>query len=623
MKSSIEIIKDKFNEKNFDKIKNINNQYLDDFIVKYAELLNPKSIFVCNDSEEDFNYIRNKAIIDGEEIKLNKANRTLHFDGIYDQARDKKRTKFLLPKGVNFGNELNTIDKEEGLADIKDIMSQIMNDRELLILFFTLGPAGSPFTIPAIQLTDSSYVAHSEVILYRPGYEEFKRLGNCDKYFGFVHSEGKLENAVSVNVDKRRIYIDTEEDIVYSTNTQYGGNTIGLKKLAMRLAINKASKEGWLTEHMFISGVHGPGSRVTYFSGAFPSMCGKTSTAMLEGETIIGDDIAYIKNIGGEGRAVNVEAGLFGIIQDINPDDDPMIWKILNGEDEVIFSNVLMTEDMDVYWIGKPGKVPERGINYSGQWKPGKVDEDGNEITPSHKNARFTTNLKNLDNLDPKFDDPNGVKLGGIIYGGRDSDTWVPVLEAYNWEHGIVTAGASIESETTAATLGKTGVRTFSPMSNLDFLSIPIGKYIDINIKFGQSLREVPKIFGVNYFLKGNDGEYLNSKLDKVVWLKWMELRINNEVGAIDIGTGFIPKYEDLKKMFKKFLGKDYAEEDYVRQFTLRVPENISKNERITDIYKNISHGVPDILFEILRDQKLKLLELKKEKGDYISPLKF
>jgi phosphoenolpyruvate carboxykinase (GTP) len=623
MKNSIETIKNKFDEKNFEKIKNINNQYLNDFIVKYIELLNPKSIFVCNDSEEDFNYIRNKAIIDGEEIKLNKANQTLHFDGIYDQARDKKRTKFLLPEGVNFGDGLNTIDKEEGLADINDIMSEIMNDRELLILFFTLGPANSPFTIPAIQLTDSSYVAHSEIILYRPGYEEFKRFGNCDKYFGFVHSEGELENAVSINIDKRRIYIDTEEDIVYSMNTQYGGNTIGLKKLAMRLAISKASKEGWLTEHMFISGVHGPGSRVTYFSGAFPSMCGKTSTAMLEGETIIGDDIAYIKNIGGEGRAVNVEAGLFGIIKDINPDDDPMIWEILNGEDEVIFSNVLITEDRDVCWIGKPGEVPERGINYSGQWKPGKVDEDGNEITPSHKNARFTTNLKNLDNLDPKFDDPNGVKLGGIIYGGRDSDTWVPVLEAYNWEHGIVTAGASIESETTAATLGKTGVRTFSPMSNLDFLSIPIGKYVDINIKFGQSLQEVPRIFGVNYFLKGNDGEYLNSKLDKVVWLKWMELRVNNEVGAIDIGTGFIPRYEDLKKMFKKFLGKDYAEEDYVRQFTLRVPENISKNERITDIYKNISRGVPDILFEILRDQKLKLLELKKEKGDYISPLKF
>jgi len=143
MKNSIETIKNKFDEKNFEKIKNINNQYLNDFIVKYIELLNPKSIFVCNDSEEDFNYIRNKAIMNGEEIKLNKANRTLHFDGIYDQARDKKRTKFLLPKGVNFGDGLNTIDKEEGLADINDIMSEIMNDRELLILFFTLGPANS------------------------------------------------------------------------------------------------------------------------------------------------------------------------------------------------------------------------------------------------------------------------------------------------------------------------------------------------------------------------------------------------------------------------------------------------------------------------------------------------
>jgi len=623
MKNSIETIKIKFDEKNFEKIKNINNQYLNDFIVKYVELLNPKSIFICNDSEEDFNYIRNKAIIDGEEIKLNKANRTLHFDGIHDQARDKERTKFLVPKGMNFGKGLNTTDKEEGLAEIKDIMSGIMEDRELLILFFTLGPANSAFTIPAVQLTDSSYVAHSEILLYRPGYEEFKRLGNFDKYFSFVHSEGKLENAVSVNVDKRRIYIDTQEDIVYSMNTQYGGNTIGLKKLAIRLGINKASKEGWLTEHMFISGVHGPDNRVTYFSGAFPSMCGKTSTAMLVEETIIGDDIAYIRNIGGEGRAVNVEAGLFGIIKDINPDDDPMIWEILNGKDEVIFSNVLMTEDRNIYWIGKPGKVPEKGINYSGEWKPGKVDEGGNEITPSHKNARFTVNLKNLDNLDPKYDDRNGVKLGGIIYGGRDSDTWMPVMEAYNWEHGIVTMGASIESETTAATLGKTGVRTFSPMSNLDFLSIPIGKYIDINIKFGQSLQKPPKIFAVNYFLKGKDGEYLNAKLDKVVWLKWMELRVHNEVGAINSGIGFIPEYEDLKKMFKKFLDKDYAEEDYIKQFTLRIPENILKNERIIDIYKNVGPETPDILFKILEEQKFKLLELKKEKGDYISPFKF
>jgi len=272
-------------------------------------------------------------------------------------------------------------------------------------------------------------------MLYRKGYEEFKRLGDYDKFFRFVHSEGELENAVSKNVEKRRIFIDTGEDTVYSMNTQYGGNTLGLKKLAMRLGINRASQEDWLTEHMFIVGIKGPESRVTYFAGAFPSMCGKTSTAMLNGETIVGDDIVYIRNIDGRAKAVNVEVGLFGIIQDINPDDDPMIWKILHEGKEVIFSNVLVTDDGKVHWIGKPGDLPEKGKNYTGQWSPDKRDADGNVVPPSHKNARFTSSLKELENLDPNYDDPAGIELGGVVYGGRDSDTCVPILESYGWEH--------------------------------------------------------------------------------------------------------------------------------------------------------------------------------------------
>jgi len=374
---------------------------------------------------------------------------------------------------------------------------------------------------------------------------------------------------------------------------------------------------------MFILGMHGPGDRVTYFAGAFPSMCGKTSTAMIEGETIIGDDIAYIRNINGKAYAVNVEVGLFGIIKDINPEDDPIIWKVLHEPNETIFSNVLVTEGRGVYWIGKPGSVHKKGINYSGEWYPGKKDEEGNEITPSHKNARFTTNLKNLENLDPKYDDKKGVELGGIIYGGRDSDTWVPLQEAFDWTHGIITMGASIESETTAATLGKTGVRTFNPMSNIDFLSIPIGKYIDINIKFGESLENPPKIFAVNYFLKGKDGKYMNAKIDKRIWLKWMELRVNDEVDAIDIGTGFIPKYEDLKKLFKDALDRNYSQEEYIEQFTLRIPENLSKTNRIIKIYNEVGAGVPDILYKILKEQKSRLEELEILKGEYISPLLF
>ena len=619
---SIDTIKAKCDEKNFKKLEAIDNKYLYDFIAKFVDLFEPESIFVCNDTEEDIQYVRDKAIKDGEEAKLAVPGHTIHFDSIYDQARDKARTKFLVPEGKEFGKGLNIADKDEALTEVNEIMSGIMKGRQLLVMFFTLGPADSPFTIPAVQLTDSSYVGHSETMLYRKGYEEFKRLGDYDKFFRFVHSEGELENAVSKNVEKRRIYIDAGEDTVYSMNTQYGGNTLGLKKLAMRLGINRASQEDWLTEHMFIVGIHGPQSRVTYFAGAFPSMCGKTSTAMLKGETIIGDDIVYIRNIDGRAKAVNVEVGLFGIIQDINPDDDPMIWKILHEGKEVIFSNVLVEEDGKVHWIGKPGDLPEKGKNYTGEWFPGKKDADGNEVPVSHKNARFTSSLKELENLDPNYDDPAGVELGGVVYGGRDSDTCVPVFESYGWEHGIITIGASIESETTAATLGKTGVRTHNPMSNLDFLSIPMGTYVDINIQFGKKLDKAPKVFSVNYFLKSKDsGEFLNTKLDKLVWLKWMELRVNEEADAIDAVTGLIPEYKDLKKLFKEHLDKDYSEDEYIQQFTIRVNENIEKIDRIVEIYKDKGPEVPEILFETLKSQKEKLKEILAEKGAYISPL--
>jgi len=623
MNLKIEEIKNKFDENNYQKLAKINNNYVYEFIVKFVKLLNPDSIFVSSGAPQDIQYLRDKAIKDGEEKKLAIEGHTVHFDGIQDQARDKKRTKFLVDKNSKLSNALNTIDKDEGLEELNRFMKDIMVGRQLIIAFYSLGPTDSVFSIPAVQLTDSSYVAHSESILYRSGYEQFVKGGNYNKFFKFVHSEGKLENAVSVNIDKRRIYIDTEEEIVYSVNTQYGGNTIGLKKLAMRLGIKRASEENWLTEHMFISGIHGPNSRVTYFMGAFPSMCGKTSTAMIPTETIIGDDIAYIRKIDGKARAVNVEEGLFGIIKDINPEDDPIIWKVLHQPNETIFSNILVTEDGQTYWIGKPTEMPKKGINYSGQWWPGKKDEQGNKIPPSHKNARFTTNLTNLENLDKNYNNPEGVEIGAIVYGGRDSDTNVPVLEAYNWEHGIITIGASLESETTAATLGKTGVRAFNPMSNLDFLSIPLGKYLDMNINFGKDLKNPPKIFGVNYFLKDDNGQYISSILDKRVWLKWMELRVHEEIGAIDIGTGFIPYFEDLKRLFNQVLKRDYGKNDYTKQFTLRVPENLSKIERITRIYQQSDSKRPDILFDVLKKQKEKLLDLQKKHGDYIKPDSF
>lgn len=616
-----EVLNQRLPEEHYHKLISIKNPRLHQFVSDYSELCNPDKIFVCTDAEEDRLYIRRAAVESGEEKRLALDEHTIHFDGYYDQARDKENTKFLLQKGVNLGSTINSIDREEGIKECRAILKDIMQGHTLYVRFFCLGPTNSEFSIPCVQLTDSAYVAHSEDLLYRPGYEEFKRAGETNRFFKFVHSEGELRGSVSVNIDKRRVYIDIQDNVVYSLNTQYGGNTIGLKKLAMRLAINLASKEGWLTEHMFIMGVHGPQNRVTYFTGAFPSLCGKTSTSMMKGETIIGDDIAYLRRKGEEIRAVNVEKGMFGIIQGINSEDDPILWKVLHQSGEIIFSNVLMTNEGGCHWIGKDGEVPSEGINHSGKWYPGKKDSAGKKIPPSHPNARFTLDLKLLENLDPHIDDPEGVVVGGIVYGGRDSDTCVPVEESFNWEHGIITKGASLESETTAATLGKEGVRKWNPMSNLDFLSIPIEKYIENNIKFGAILEDPPSIFAVNYFLKDAKGNFLNEKEDKAVWFKWMELRSHREIDAVKTPTGYIPRYLDLRRLFKDVLKKDYSKEAYNKQFTLRILESLAKIERITEIYNNIS-DTPKVVFAVLEEQRERLLKAREKRGDYILPEK-
>lgn len=617
------VLRARLSDEHLKRLKAINNPELHKLVSKYLEHCNPDSVFVSSDSPEDIRYIREEAIRTGEEMLLATEGHTAHFDGYYDQARDKKQTKFLLTEDVYLGPGINWIDREQGLKEIHTILKNIMKGHRLYVLFFTLGPINSEFSIPCVQLTDSSYVAHSEYLLYRPGYDEFKRLGRAARFFKFIHSQGRLENNVSKNLNKRRIYINLQDDMVYSANTQYGGNTIGLKKLALRLAINRASEEDWLAEHMFIMGVHGPSRRVTYFAGAFPSLCGKTSTSMLEGERIIGDDIAYLREKNGEIRAANVEKGVFGIIEDINSDDDPILWKVLNSPGEIIFSNVLVDRNRGVHWIGKNNKVPKRGINYSGKWTLGKKDAEGNEIPPAHKNARFTLDIKLLPNADPRLDDPEGVKIGGIIYGGRDSDTWVPAEEAFDWVHGVITKGASLESETTPASLGRVGIRMFNPMSNLDFLSITWERYIEKHLEFGAMLNEPPPIFSVNYFLRDSEGNFMNDKADKAVWLKWMELRSHKEIGAVKTPTGLIPKYEDLKRLFKEVLEKNYSKEDYIRQFTLRVPENLAKIDRLIKIYTIDIFYTPTSVFRLLREQRQRLLVAREKYGDYISPFEF
>lgn len=609
------------NDENLTKLIALNNPHVLEIVEEYTALCNPSKVTVITDSKADIAYVRQLVLDTGEEAKLKMKGHTIHYDGYYDQARDKGHTKVLLPKGKRLSKHINTIDRDEGLAEIRKIMDGIMEGKEMLVRFFCLGPLSSSFSIPAMQITDSSYVAHSEDLLYRSGYNEFMKLQGSDDFFHFIHSAGELdERGNTKNIDKRRIYIDLEMDRVMSVNNQYAGNSLGLKKLALRLAINRANNEDWLSEHMFIMGVHPPNkNRTTYFTGAFPSACGKTSTAMIPGQTIVGDDIAYLK-IWNDGscHAVNIESGIFGIISDVNTADDPVIFSCLKTPRELVFSNILINNGQP-YWLGMGSETPDEGYNHYGKWKKGNTDAEGKEIALAHKNARYTVRMSKLENVDPKSNDPEGVQIDAIIYGGRDSDTNVPVAQSLNWSHGVF-IGASLESETTAATLGKEGQRAHSPMANLDFVVVPLGKYIKNHLKFGKRLKKLPLIFSTNYFLKDEDGNYMNDKIDKKVWILWAEGRVHNEYGTIETPVGFIPKYDDLNKLFKIALGKDYSKKQYEEQFSIRICKLLEKLDRIEKIYSD--EELPEELSKNLNDQRRRLVSAKEKFGKHtISPL--
>jgi phosphoenolpyruvate carboxykinase (GTP) len=604
------------------KLEALNNPHVMEYVYRFTSLCKPDKVSVITDDPRDITYVRQLALDLGEETKLKMKGHTIHYDGFYDQARDKENTRVLLPPGMKMSKGINTIDRKKGLEEVLGIMDGAMKGKECLIRFFCLGPTNSRFSISALQLTDSAYVSHSEDLLYRSGYNQFKRLKGRPDFFTFIHSAGVLdERNTTKKVDDRRIYVDVIDGKVYSVNNQYAGNSIGLKKLALRLAIYKANHEDWLTEHMLIMGIR-PYSkdRVTYFTGAYPSACGKTSTAMIPGQSIVGDDIAYLKiDEKGNCRAVNIESGVFGIIRDVNPVDDPEIYNALMTPRELIFSNILI-HDREPYWLNmgkEEDKYPIEGTNHSGRWRKGKKDPEGNEIPLAHPNARYTIRLSELDNLDSNWDNPEGHIIRGIFYGGRDSDTNVPICESLSWEHGVY-LGATLESETTSATLGTRGVRKHNVMAIMDFMVIPLGLYVSNHIKFGKRLKNCPKVFATNYFLK-HDGEYTNAKVDKKVWVMWAEGRVHGEYNAIRTPIGYIPRYEDLKELFLEIFDKNYTTDDYRMQFSIRVENYLAKIGRMKDIFWD-EPNMPEEFWLVYNKQKRELEELKVKTGKSVVP---
>lgn len=613
-------------EENTKKLKALNNKYVEAQVQEFLELCKPKKIIVFTDAVEDIAYVRRLAIELGEEIPLKMKGHSIHYDSFYDQARDKENTRVLKPPDMKMSEAINTIDREEGLREILGIMDGVMKGKTCLIRFFSLGPVGSKYSLNALQITDSAYVAHSEDLLYRPGYEQFKKLKGSDEFFTFIHSAGELDSRnTTINIDKRRIYVDVVDGKVYTVNNQYAGNSLGLKKLALRLALYKASHEDWLTEHMLIMGVHPKEkNRITYFTGAYPSASGKTSTAMIPGQSIVGDDIAYL-HVDEEGncRAVNIESGVFGIIRDVNAVDDPEIYKALTTPRELIFSNILVS-DGKPFWLGMgiPDlEIPFNGINHSGDWFKGKKDSEENEIEIAHRNARYTIKLSELENVDPYYNDPEGLIIQGMFYGGRDSDTNVPISEGLNWAHGVY-LGTTIESETTSATIGQSGIRKSNPMAMLDFMVIPFGTYLSNHIRFGNRIRNPPKIFSTNYFFK-HEGKYVNEKVDKKVWVLWAEGRIHKDFSAIKTPIGYIPFYTDLRQLFLEVFDKDYSKEEYEQQFGIRVDKYLEKWERMQEIFEK-EEDIPKQFWEVHRTVREGLAHLKEEVGSpVVSPSYF
>jgi phosphoenolpyruvate carboxykinase (GTP) len=612
------ILQSRMSKDNLKKVTELNNPALNEFISTAILKFQPKSVFVSTGTKEDFHYIRTRAIRNGEEIPLLMPGHTVHYDGYQDQGRDPAHTKFCVEDRSTLGSRISAIDRDEGIAEINEIMDGIMRDREMIICFYTLGPAGTDFGLPCVQITDSYYVAHSEDLLYRPGYELFKGQGAEEVFFAFLHSAGALVNGVSRDVDLRRIYIDLEKSFVYSANTQYAGNTVAAKKLSHRLAINKAAREGWLAEHLLISGVPAyEGDKDTYISGAFPSWCGKTSTSMLF--NIVGDDLAHLRKKDGIVYAANVEHGMFGVIKDVNPVDDPYIQAVLSKPGEIIFSNVL-DADGRAFWQGMGGvHIPLQGRNHSGEWWQGKKDGNGKVIPVSHANARFCIRLAEIEN----FDATQVVPLEGIIYGGRSAKRPVPVSQSYGWVHGVY-YGASIESEPTAATVGAAAAQIIiNPMANAEFISIPLGTYLQNHIQFGKDLKETPEVFYVNYFLRDDDGNFMNTKMDKKVWVRWIERRINRKVDAYATPIGFIPRFEDLPGFFDRELGQTYTREQYEQQFMIRVRQLLEKLDGVEAFYRKETSAVPRQIFAMIDIQRRLLTDAEKNFGNDVSPFRF
>ena len=594
-------------------------------IANAISMTDPDAVFVNTGSDADVQRVTEMSLEKGEEQLLAMKDHTIHFDLAQEQARIIDRTYYIVNEGEKVSVLAKEILRDEAYEYVKTQMTGIAKGKILLIGFFSRGPIGAQAAIPALEITTSTYVMHSANILYRHVYdrfdEEVQRLG---LFFTNVHSEGPNRPE---DLPNARVFMDRSWLTTFSMFCTYAGNTLLLKKGNHRFAVDLATyyhKEQELSEHMYITGLTGPGGRKTFCAGAAPSGCGKTTTAMV-GTDFVGDDLAQLW-IAEDGtlRAINPEKGIFGIVQNVNHEGDPYLMKALREEGaEVIWTNVLIDKNKVPHWVGNGEQHPKKGFNFQGEWWEGKTDENGKHIPLSNPNARCTVDNKFIGNYnEAAAEDPRGAEIKVITYSGRDSDTMPPVRVAKNPDHGVV-IGASVLSAATATEVGAKGVRR-QPWANEPFIPGPLADYMGAQFMFFNSdkLKSKPIMAGLNYFLthgaRGGEGaKLLGEKRDVKVWLGWLELRAHGDIDAIETPIGFIPRYEDLKELFAK-IGKEYPKELYDKQFAFYVDNIIARIDLQEGVYRE-EKNIPAKLFEIYGEQRKGLEALKTKYGPIVS----
>jgi phosphoenolpyruvate carboxykinase (GTP) len=529
----------------------IKNRHVRRWVDEMIQMCQPDKVYICNGSHLEQQALFERGEREGTFVKLNQEKLPgcyLHRSNPNDVARSEHLTFICTPGEDMAGPTNNWMNDKAAYAKLRPLFTGSMRGRTMYVVPFVMGPIGSPLAKVGVEVTDSLYVAVNMGIMTRMGDVAWEQLGDADDFTRCLHS------VLDCNPERRYIAHFPLDNTIWSIGSGYGGNALlGKKCLALRIASFLGAQEGWMAEHMLLLGATSPEGEKTYVAAAFPSACGKTNFAMLIPPkkyenwkiTTVGDDIVWmwVDPASGRLRAINPEAGYFGVVPGTNYQTNPNAMACMSKN--AIYTNVALLPDGDVWWEGKTDEAPKECIDWTGQkWTPEIGKETGRRA--AHPNSRFTAPMTNNPVLDEAANDPAGVRVSAIIFGGRRSKTIPLVFQAFNWVHGVY-LGATIGSETTAAATGQVGVVRRDPMAMLPFIGYNIRDYLVHWFRMRKKMKDCPRIFHVNWFRKDENGKFLWPGFgENMRVLKWIIDRSRGRAYAIESIIGWIPQSKDI-----------------------------------------------------------------------------